>query len=106
MHTIIKYFYYIFYLSKFTGFCGSVFGLINGYYEAKYNTIKYQDEFITFYDIINEYCERIIKKGIFFGLIVFCSSILLLVLFPVSTIYFGTILLYNKMINFFYLIKH
>lgn len=102
MHIIIKYLNYILYLSKFTGFCGSVFGLINGYNEAKDNITKYQDEFITFYDIINEYTERIIKKGIFFGFITFGLSILLLVLFPILTIYFGLSYLYNKIINFFY----
>jgi hypothetical protein len=103
---IIKYFYCILYWSYFVGFLGFVYGSINGYNEAKDKITKFENEFETFYDIINEYVERIIKRAIFFGLIVFGISVLFLILFPIFIIYLSILYFYHKIINFLYWLNY
>lgn len=100
---INTYFYFIIYFSYFTGFIGIVLGLFYGYNEADQNIIRYTNDFVTYYDIINEYTERIVKKTVFFGIIFFFVGILFCIVFPILTCYLSLIYIYNK---FLYLIGY
>ena len=96
---VIKYFYYVLYFSRFTGIFGFVIGLINGYNQAKNNITNCSNDFVSTYDVINEYAERLVKKTVFFSMISFTVGILAGIFFPGFIFYFTYLFVSNKISN-------
>lgn len=96
---VIKYFYCVLNFSCFTGIFGFIIGAINGYNQAKNNITNFSNDFISTYDIINEYAERLIKKTVFFSMISFTLGVMVGIFFPVFILYITYLFVSNKISN-------
>lgn len=93
----MNYLNLILYIGYFFAIIGTIFGLVNGFYQAQSNINEIKKEYeVNNYMIINEYLELIFKNIFFFGIILFIVGILFTILFPFLFLYLCYFYIKNK----------